>query len=262
MHKLEGAALQTQLDRLPHWHFNPPRQAVERRFVFKDFNAAFGFMSRVAVAAEQRNHHPEWANVYNRVEIAFTTHEAGGLSLRDIDFALWVDELAAAIEAEPPAAPAPTPAAPPGGLPALYAEPGHLIRRAHQTAVAVFFEVQGRPVTPVQYAILRALLEHPGIDQVTLARLVDLDTSTTADIAVRLEQKGWIVRERLPRRQRRLLLSEAGRGVLLEMLQQADAMSRQLLQPLEVGEQMELMRLLRKLLRMPSQTEAANRDNP
>ncbi|BAO82112.1 pterin-4a-carbinolamine dehydratase [Serpentinimonas raichei] len=94
MHKLEGAALQTQLDRLPRWHFNPERHAVERRLVFSDFNAAFGFMSRVALAAEQRNHHPEWANVYNRVEIAFTTHEAGGLSLRDIEFALWVDGVA------------------------------------------------------------------------------------------------------------------------------------------------------------------------
>jgi len=94
MHKLEGAALQTQLERLPRWHFNPERHAVERRFVFRDFNAAFGFMSRIALAAEQRNHHPEWANVYNRVEIAFTTHEAGGLSLRDIDFALWVDGVA------------------------------------------------------------------------------------------------------------------------------------------------------------------------
>jgi len=260
MHKLEGAALQAQLERLPHWHFKPQRQAVERRFVFKDFNTAFGFMSRVALAAEQRNHHPEWANVFNRVDVAFTTHEAGGLSLRDIDFALWVDELAAAIEAEPPAAPAPTPA--PGGMPALYAEPGHLIRRAHQTAVAVFFEVQGRPVTPVQYAILRALLDHPGIDQVTLAGLVDLDTSTTADIAVRLEQKGWIVRERLPRRQRSLWLTEAGRGLLLAMLQRAQAMSRQLLLPLDAGEQAELMRLLRKLLRLPGQTVPAHRDKP
>ncbi len=260
MPKLKGAALQTQLERLPHWHFNPPRQAVERRFVFKDFNAAFGFMSRVALAAEQRNHHPEWSNVYNRVDLAFTTHEVGGLSLRDIDFALWVDELAAAIEAEPPAAPAPAPA--PGGMPALYAEPGHLIRRAHQTAVAVFYGVQGRQVTPVQYAILRALLDHPGIDQVTLAGLVDLDTSTTADIAVRLEQKGWIVRERLPRRQRSLCLTEAGRGLLLAMLQKAQTMSAQLLQPLEAAEQAELMRLLRQLLRLPAQAAPAHRDNP
>jgi len=157
---------------------------------------------------------------------------------------------------------APAPAPSPGGMTDLYAEPGHLIRRAHQTAVAVFYEVQGRQVTPVQYAILRALIEHPGIDQVTLAGLVDLDTSTTADIAVRLEQKGWIVRERLPRRQRSLFLTEAGRGVLLAMLQRADAMSRQLLQPLEADEQLELMRLLRKFLRWPSQTEAALRDNP
>ncbi|WP_029461816.1 MarR family transcriptional regulator [Serpentinimonas barnesii] len=147
-------------------------------------------------------------------------------------------------------------------MPALYAEPGHLIRRAHQTAVAVFYGVQGRQVTPVQYAILRALLDHPGIDQVTLAGLVDLDTSTTADIAVRLEQKGWIVRERLPRRQRSLCLTEAGRGLLLAMLQKAQTMSAQLLQPLEAAEQAELMRLLRQLLRLPAQAAPAHRDNP
>ncbi|MEW5886773.1 MAG: 4a-hydroxytetrahydrobiopterin dehydratase [Pseudomonadota bacterium] len=97
MQKLEGAALQAQIARLPLWRFNPQRHALERRLVFSDFNAAFGFMSRVALAAEQRNHHPEWANVYNRVEIAFTTHEVGGLSMRDIEFALWVDTLAAGV---------------------------------------------------------------------------------------------------------------------------------------------------------------------
>ena len=97
MKKLEGAALQAQIERLPLWRFNPQRHALERCLVFSDFNAAFGFMSRVALAAEQRNHHPEWANVYNRVDIAFTTHEVGGLSLRDIEFALWVDTLAAGV---------------------------------------------------------------------------------------------------------------------------------------------------------------------
>ena len=85
----------------------------------------------------------------------------------------------------------------------LYDEPGHLIRRAQQIAVSRFHEVHGRHVTPIQYAILRTLHETPGIDQVTLAQLIALDTSTTADIAARLEAKGWILREVLPRRQRR-----------------------------------------------------------
>lgn len=89
----------------------------------------------------------------------------------------------------------------------LYDEPGHLIRRAQQIAVSKFHEVHGRHVTPIQYAILRTLHETPGIDQVTLAQLIALDTSTTADIAARLETKGWILREVLPRRQRRLSLT-------------------------------------------------------
>ena len=100
----------------------------------------------------------------------------------------------------------------------LHAEPGHLMRRAHQIAVATFHEVHGRSVTPVQYAVLRALQAEPGIDQVTLAQRVALDTSTTADIATRLDAKGWIVREMLPRRQRSLRLTSAGQAVLNEML--------------------------------------------
>ena len=69
----------------------------------------------------------------------------------------------------------------------LYEQPGHLIRRAQQIAVSRFFEALGREVTPVQYAILRMLQERPGLDQVTLASEVALDTSTTADICARLE---------------------------------------------------------------------------
>ena len=72
----------------------------------------------------------------------------------------------------------------------LYDQPGHLIRRAQQIAAQLFRDVLGPDVTPVQYAILRMLQEKPGIDQVTLARLVALDNSTTADIAARLEANG------------------------------------------------------------------------
>jgi len=94
MNKLEGSALQQQLATVPGWRFDEESLSIERRFAFKDFNEAFAFMTRVALAAEQRNHHPEWFNVYNRVDITFTTHDAGGLTERDIDFAQWVDGIA------------------------------------------------------------------------------------------------------------------------------------------------------------------------
>lgn len=70
-------------------------KAIERRFVFADFVEAFGFMTRVALLAEKADHHPEWSNVYNRVEIALTTHDAGGLSERDIALAKEIDALIA-----------------------------------------------------------------------------------------------------------------------------------------------------------------------
>ncbi len=133
---------------------------------------------------------------------------------------------------------------------ALHDEPGHLIRRAHQRAVSTFAETHGRRITPVQYALLRALEEEPGIDQVTLAQRVALDTSTTADIAARLESKGWIVRELLPRRQRSLALTDAGRAVLAEMLPKVAPMYQQLLQGLTADEQTEFLRLLRKFTQL------------
>jgi DNA-binding MarR family transcriptional regulator len=132
----------------------------------------------------------------------------------------------------------------------LYDQPGHLIRRAHQTAVAHFHEVVGRDVTPVQYAVLRMLHEHPGIDQVTAAQMVALDTSTTADIAARLEAKGWIVRELLPRRQRRLLLTPAGEALLAELTPKLHRLQQRLMERLTPAEQAEFMRLLRKFVRL------------
>ena len=141
----------------------------------------------------------------------------------------------------------------------LQAEPGHLIRRAHQLAVSTFHETHGRQVTPVQYAVLRALQDAPGIDQVTLADKVALDTSTTADIATRLEAKGWIVRELLPRRQRALRLTAEGEAVLVEMLPRVHPMYSRLLEPLEPAERTEFLRLLRKFVhlneQLPSDTD-------
>lgn len=132
----------------------------------------------------------------------------------------------------------------------LHAEPGHLMRRAHQIAVAMFHEVHGRDITPVQYAILRALATEPGIDQVTLAQRVALDTSTTADIAARLEKKGWIVRHLLPRRQRSLALTPDGERVLAQLTPHINSMNQQLLQGLDATEQDTFLRLLRKFVRL------------
>jgi DNA-binding MarR family transcriptional regulator len=130
----------------------------------------------------------------------------------------------------------------------LYDEPGHLIRRAHQLAVSVFHDAHGRQITPVQYVILRALQDTPGIDQVTLADKVALDTSTTADIATRLESKGWIMRELLARRQRALSLTPEGEAVIEGMLPNVATMNQRLLQSLEPSEQAHFLRLLRKFV--------------
>jgi DNA-binding MarR family transcriptional regulator len=105
-------------------------------------------------------------------------------------------------------------------------------------------------VTPVQYAVLRMLQERPGIDQVTLAREVALDTSTTADIAARLEAKGWIERRLLPRRQRSLVLTDAGRAVLARLIPGIQRLNEDILEPLSPEERVQFMRLLRKFVRM------------
>ncbi len=79
---------------LPKWQLARDGMAIERELKFADFNEAFGFMARVALLAEKADHHPEWFNVYNRVEITLTTHDAGGLSRRDVDMARAIDALA------------------------------------------------------------------------------------------------------------------------------------------------------------------------
>lgn len=127
-------------------------------------------------------------------------------------------------------------------------EPGHLFRRAHQHSVACFNAVFGRAVTPLQYAALRVLQEHPGIDQVTLAAAIALDTSTAAEIAVRLERDGWIVREMGARRQRRLELTAAGQRVIGDMLQSEALLADRILDTLDAGERDVLMGLMHKLL--------------
>lgn len=81
------------LEGLPEWDYDEARDAITRSLVFADFVEAFGFMTQVALMAEKANHHPEWSNVYNRVEILLTTHDAGGLSPRDIDMAEAIDAI-------------------------------------------------------------------------------------------------------------------------------------------------------------------------
>lgn len=81
-------------DTLPGWRLLPDRDAIARDFKFRDFSAAWGFMARVALLAERHDHHPEWSNVYNRVSITLTTHDAGGLSERDVALAQAIDAIA------------------------------------------------------------------------------------------------------------------------------------------------------------------------
>ncbi len=81
------------LDRLSEWDYDEARDAITRRFVFNDFVDAFGFMARVAILAEKADHHPEWSNVYSRVDVLLTTHDAGGLSARDVAMANAIDRL-------------------------------------------------------------------------------------------------------------------------------------------------------------------------
>ncbi|ONF95544.1 putative pterin-4-alpha-carbinolamine dehydratase [Sphingomonas jeddahensis] len=81
------------LDALPDWDYDEGRDAITRSIVFTDFAEAFGFMTQVALIAERADHHPEWTNVWNRVEITLTTHDAGGLSQRDLDLATAIDSI-------------------------------------------------------------------------------------------------------------------------------------------------------------------------
>jgi 4a-hydroxytetrahydrobiopterin dehydratase len=83
---LDAAGVRTRLATRPGWRLSDDGTAITREFRFADFRAAFSFMTHVALAAEQADHHPEWSNVYNRVDIRLTTHDAGGLT--DLDFAL------------------------------------------------------------------------------------------------------------------------------------------------------------------------------
>jgi len=92
--KLTGTARSKALSEIKGWSKVRGRDAIEKTYRFKDFNEAFGWMTRVALAADKADHHPEWANVYNRVEVVLTTHDVDGLSERDIALAKLMDKWA------------------------------------------------------------------------------------------------------------------------------------------------------------------------
>ncbi|MBU6267833.1 MAG: 4a-hydroxytetrahydrobiopterin dehydratase [Sphingomonadales bacterium] len=92
--RLDEERVAAALAELPGWTLRADGLAIGRTFVFADFVAAFGFMTKVAIEAEKADHHPEWSNVWNRVEITLTTHDAGGLSARDVALAGVIDRLA------------------------------------------------------------------------------------------------------------------------------------------------------------------------
>jgi len=92
--KLEGSERQRALAALGGWSAVDGRDAIARSFRFADFNEAFAFMTRVALMAEKMDHHPEWSNVWNKVDIVLSTHDAGGLSQRDITLATSINQIA------------------------------------------------------------------------------------------------------------------------------------------------------------------------
>ncbi len=91
--KLTNAERASLAATLPQWRMVPGREAITRDFAFADFSAAWGFMARVALLAEKQDHHPEWSNVWNKVSITLSTHDAGGLSARDVQLAQAIDAL-------------------------------------------------------------------------------------------------------------------------------------------------------------------------
>ncbi len=95
--RLSSEARRAALKELTGWSEPTGREAITRTFTFKDFNEAFGFMARVAVVAEKSNHHPEWRNVYNTVEVMLATHDAGGVTDKDVALARAMDAIAAQV---------------------------------------------------------------------------------------------------------------------------------------------------------------------
>lgn len=90
---LEKNRLPMELKKLDGWVLSNDGRAISKEFKFRDFSEAFAFMTRIAMLAESRNHHPEWFNVYNKVDIRLTTHEVDGITIKDLAFAKIIEEL-------------------------------------------------------------------------------------------------------------------------------------------------------------------------
>lgn len=132
----------------------------------------------------------------------------------------------------------------------LYEHPGHLLRRAQQISVSIFYDEMGAELTPVQYAMLRNLAAQPGIDQVSLSAATGIDTSTGATVCARLEEKGLLERKVIPtnRRQRALTITAEGERLLEELIPGSQRLRRRILAPLTNAEQLQFMELLTKLV--------------
>ena len=89
--RLAGQERAAALGGLDGWSELEGRDAIQKTFKFKNFNEAFGFMTRVALKADRMDHHPEWHNVYNRVEVTLSTHDAGGVTAKDVELAAFMD---------------------------------------------------------------------------------------------------------------------------------------------------------------------------
>lgn len=144
----------------------------------------------------------------------------------------------------------------------VYDEPGHLIRRAQQIAVSMFHSTIGSGVTPIQYCVLRVLQRHPGIDQVTLAKFCALDTSTAADLAVRLEERG-LVHRMMPMKSKRFRLvhlTPEGTKLLNKLVPRSIVLASRLLHGLNRNEQKVFMHLLKKFVHLNNDESRAPLD--
>ena len=146
----------------------------------------------------------------------------------------------------------------------LYEQPGHLIRRAQQISQGMFSELVSSEITPIQYGILRMVHERPGIDQVGLARLVAVDTSTAAQTAARLETKGLLKRtaSAADRRQLELFLTADGGHLLADLVEGVHRMREGLLAGLSAAEQATFMTLLRKFVHLNNEQSRAPLQEP
>jgi DNA-binding MarR family transcriptional regulator len=128
--------------------------------------------------------------------------------------------------------------------------PGYLIRRAHQTSMAIFAEeLAPYEVTALQFAILQALVDEPGADQITVAQRVALDAATSGSVIMRLEERGWLRREPSPTDKRRKLLwlTEQGTKMALEMKKPAKKVQQRLLEALTEAERLQFVAMLKRI---------------